>query len=62
MLFLISGKYNKKNFGLYGDNELGVVKNKSGLETEKMKKNIRKIFKENQLGIVIQCNILGCFI
>ena len=34
-----------------------VVKNKSGLETEKLKKNIQKIFKEKQLDIFIQCNM-----
>ena len=36
---------------------LGVVKNKSGPETEKIKKNIQKIFKENKLDIVIKCNM-----
>ena len=30
MLSLISKKYNKKDFGIYRDDELGVVKNKSG--------------------------------
>ena len=57
MLSLISEKYNKKDFGLYRDDGLGVVKNKSGPETEKIKKNIQKIFKENKLDIVIKCNI-----
>ena len=36
---------------------LGVVKNKSGPETEKIKKNIKKILKENKLDIVIKCNM-----
>ena len=35
---------------------LGVVKNKSGPETE-IKKNIKKILKENKLDIVIKCNM-----
>ena len=35
MLYLISEKYNKKDFRLYRDDRLGVVKNKSGPETEK---------------------------
>ena len=52
----ISEKYNKKDFGLYRDDVLGVIKNKSGPETEKIK-NIKKIFKENKLGIVIKCNM-----
>ena len=54
MLSLISEKYNKKDFGLYRDDGLGVVKTKSGLETEKIKKNMQKILKENKLDIVIQ--------
>ena len=35
MLFLISEKYNKKDFGLYRDDGLGVVRNKCGPVTEK---------------------------
>ena len=42
-LFLIPEQYNKKNFGFYRDDELGVVKNKSESETEKIKENMRKI-------------------
>ena len=57
MLSLISEKYNKKDFGLYRDDRLGVVKNKGGLKTEKTKKNIQKIFKENELDLFIQCNM-----
>ena len=52
MLSLISKKYIKKDFGLYRDDGLGVVKNKCGPETEKIKKNTQKIFKENKLDIV----------
>ena len=57
MLSLISEKYNEKDFGPYCDDRLGVVKNKSGSEREKIKKNIQKIFKENKLDIVIKCNM-----
>ena len=57
ILFLISEKYNKKDFGLYRDDGLGMAKNKSGLKTEKIMKNIQKICKENELDIVIQCNM-----
>ena len=46
MLSLISEKYNKKDFGLYRDDSLGVVKNESGPEAEKIKKIIQEIFKE----------------
>ena len=57
MLSLTSKKDNKKDFGLYRDDGLGVVKDKSVPETEKIKKNIQKMFKENKLDIVIQCNM-----
>ena len=57
ILFLISEKYNKKDFGLYHDDGLGLAENKSGPEKEKIKKNIQKIFKENKLDKVIQCNM-----
>ena len=50
-------KYNKKDLGLYRDDGLGVVKNKSGPETKKMEENILKIFKEHKLHIVSQCNM-----
>ena len=42
MLSLISEKYDKKNFELYRDDGLGVVRNKCGRETAKIKKNIRQ--------------------
>ena len=57
MLSLISEKYNKQDFGLYRDERLGVVKDKSRPETEKVKKNIQKVFKGNKLYIVIKCNM-----
>ena len=57
MLSLISEKHNKKDFRLYCGDALGVVKNKSGPRTKKIKKNIQKIFKENELDTVIKCNM-----
>ena len=57
MLSLISEKYNKQDFGLYRDEGLGVVKDKSRPETEKVKKNIQKVFKGNKLYIVIKYNM-----
>ena len=53
MLSLISEKHNKKDFGLYYDDGLGLVKNKSGPETEKIKKDKQKILNENKLATVI---------
>ena len=55
-LFLISEKYNKKDFRLYRDNGLGVVKNKSRPEREKINKNIKKIYLK-KINLVIQCNM-----
>ena len=46
MLSLISEKYHKKDFERHCDDGLGVVKNKSGLETEKIKKNIKSSLKK----------------
>ena len=47
MLNVLSRKYNKNDFGLYRDDGLAVLKNKSGLQSEQVKKNIQKIFKEH---------------
>ena len=57
MLNLLSKKYNKNDFGLYRDDGLVALKNKSGPQSEQVKKNIQKIFKEHGLDITIQCNM-----
>ena len=57
VFFPTSERYNKKYFGLYRDDGLRVVKNKSGPETEKIKRNMHKIFEGNKLDIIIQCNM-----
>ena len=54
---VLSTKYNKNNFGLYRDDGLAVLKNKSGPQSEQAKKNIQKIFKEHGLDVIIQCNM-----
>ena len=53
----ISERFNKKDIGLYRDDGLSVFKNLSGPENEKVKKILQKIFKENGLNIIIQCNM-----
>ena len=45
MLNLLSKKYNKKDFGLYRDDGLAILKNKSEPQSEQVKKNIQRIFK-----------------
>ena len=57
LLYELSKLYEKKDIGLYRDDGLGVFKNKSGSESEKIKKSIQAIFRENQLKITIHCNL-----
>ena len=57
ILFKLSSSYNAKDIGLYRDDGLSVFKNNSGPETERIKKDITKIFKELGLKITIQCNL-----
>ena len=57
MLNLLSKKYNKNDFGLYRDDGLAILKNKSRPQSEQVQKNIQKIFKEHELDIIIQCNM-----
>ena len=57
LLYELSKLYEKKDIGLYRDDGLAVFKNKSGPESEKIKKSIQAIFRENELKITIQCNL-----
>ena len=57
LLYKPSLKYNKNKIGLYRDDGLAIFKIISGPKSEKIKKNIQKLFKENQLDLVIQCNM-----
>ena len=56
-LSLISNKYNPSNIGLYRDGGLAVFKNTSGPQSEKIKKNFQKMFKNKGLDIIINCNM-----
>ena len=57
LLYKLSLKYNKNDISLYRDDGLAIFKNISGRKSEKIKKDIQKLFKKNQLDIVIQCNM-----
>ena len=57
LLYEQSKLYEKKDIGLYRDDELPVFKNKSGPESGKIKKSIQAIFQKNELKITIQCNL-----
>ena len=56
-LYKLCLKYNKNNTGLYRDDGLAIFKNISGPNSEKVKKDIQKLIKENELDIVFQCNM-----
>ena len=56
MLSLSSKKY-KNDFGIYHADALTVLKNESGSQSEQVKKNIQKIFKEHRLDFIIQCSM-----
>ena len=47
---------NKKDFGLYRDNGLGILRNTSGPEADRKRKSIIKIFKECGLSITCEVN------
>ena len=47
---------NKKHFGLYRDDGLGSLRNTSGPEADRKRKNIIKIFKECGLSITFEIN------
>ena len=57
LLSQITSTYEKKDIGLYRDDGLGVFKDISGPQAEKIKKKIQKIFKDNGLQITISCNL-----
>ena len=56
MLHKICLSYDKKNIGLYRDDGLAVFQNVSGPESEKIKKHFQRIFSEQGLDIIIECN------
>ena len=57
VLNILSKKYNKNNFRLFRDDGLAILKNKSRPQSEQVKENIRKIFKEHAQDIIIRCSM-----
>ena len=47
---------NKSNIGLYRDDDLSIFRNKSGAQLEKIKKKLKKLFKEYDLEITAESN------
>ena len=44
------------NFGFYLDDVLALVKNMSGQQSEKVKKELQALFKEYGLNLITECN------
>ena len=57
LLNLLTNEFGKSNIGLYRDDGLSFFQNISGPDSEKMKKKMCKIFKENGLNITVECNL-----
>ena len=57
MFSLISKHINKNHIRLYRDKNLGILRNTSDPEAEKLKKKFQKLFKEKDLDIIVQCNL-----
>ena len=54
---VLGWQYNKKNIGLYREDGLSIFKNCSGPQKEKIKKCLQKVFKNNGLDVIIECNM-----
>ena len=57
LLNLLERQYDAKNIGLYRDDGLSISKNCSGPQMEKIKKHLQKVFKNNGLDVIIECNM-----
>ena len=57
LLNLLGRQYDTKNIGFYRDDELSIFKNCSGPQMEKIKKNLQKVFKNNGLDVIKECNM-----
>ena len=57
MLSSLPNKFKKENIGLYRDDKLAIFKTISGPQSNKIKKEFQKMFKEHPLEIVVKCNM-----
>ena len=57
LLSILATKCDKENIGLYRDDGLAAVKNLSGPQTERLKKEFQQVFNDNGLKITIECNL-----
>ena len=58
LLDLLNKEFGKQNIGLCRDDNLSSFENISGPNSEKIKKNLFKIFKSNRLSITVECTSL----
>ena len=56
LLYSICEKHNKDNIGLYRDEGLACFKNNNGHQSDKIRKELIKIFKTHGLKLEIKCN------
>ena len=47
----------RKNIGFYRDDRLSIFKNCSGLQMEKIKKQLQEVLRNNGLDVIIECNM-----
>ena len=57
LMNLLGQQHSTKDISLYRDNRLSIFKNCSGPEMEKIKKRLQKVFKNNGLDVIIECNM-----
>ena len=55
--YILKTGFGHAKIGLHRDNGLGCFQNLSGPESEKVKKKLRKIFKQSGLSITVECNL-----
>ena len=58
LLFKLASIIGKSNIGLYRDDDLAILENTPGPDTERIKKKIIKFFQQNGLKITIDANVV----
>ena len=57
ILYILTKEFGHDKIGLHRDDGLGCFLNLSGPESEKVKKEVCKIFKQSGLSITVECNL-----
>ena len=57
MLDLLGRRFGEENIGVYRDDGLAVLKNLSGPQTDRARKDLVRIFQENGLKITVETNL-----